>query len=86
MRIHDLLLQQVLLVEKEDDGGVLEPGICDDGPEQSFTLLHTILTRAEEDEEKNKHKIRTHSEEILLDSLNLGFIISGLMYRHYSNM
>lgn len=49
MRIHDLLLQQVFLVEEEDDRGVLEPGICDDGPEQSFTLLHTILMRAGED-------------------------------------
>lgn len=63
VRIHDLLLQQVLLVEEEDDRGVLEPGICDDGPEQSFTLLHTILTRDREDIERettpeNKHKVR----------------------------
>lgn len=43
--IQDLLLQQVFLVEEKDDGGVLEPGICDYGPEQSFALLHTILTR-----------------------------------------
>lgn len=67
MRIHDLLLQQVLLVEEEDDGRVLEPGICDDGPEQSFALLHTILTRAmmereRETEEESKHKVRIHSQ------------------------
>lgn len=41
---HDLLLQQVFLIKEEDDGGALEPGISDDGPEQSFALLHTILT------------------------------------------
>lgn len=57
--IHDLLLEQVLLVEEEDDRGVLEPGICDDGPEQSFTLLHTILTRSRRTERKQiKHKVR----------------------------
>lgn len=42
---HDLLLQQVFLIKEEDDGGALEPGISNDGPEQSFALLHTILTR-----------------------------------------
>lgn len=41
---HDLLLQQVFLIKEEDDRGALEPGISDDGPEQSFALLHTILT------------------------------------------
>lgn len=39
----DLLGQQVLLVEEEDDRGVLEPWICDYRPEQSLALLHTIL-------------------------------------------
>lgn len=52
---HDLLLQQVLLVKEEDDGGVLEPGICDDGPEQGFALLHAILTRTRDGE---RHKER----------------------------
>lgn len=42
--IHDLLLQQVFLIKEEDDRRALEPGISDDGPEQSFALLHTILT------------------------------------------
>jgi len=41
--VGDLLLQQVLLVEEQDDGGVLKPGVRDDGPEQSFTLLHAVL-------------------------------------------
>lgn len=41
---HDLLLQQVFLIKEEDDRGALEPGISDDGPEQSFALLHPILT------------------------------------------
>ena len=50
--MHDLLLQQVLLVEEEDDRGVLEPGICDDGPEESFTLLHAVLTEAKNRNDK----------------------------------
>lgn len=47
VRVHDLLLQQVLLVEEEDDRRVLEPGVGDYRPEQSFTLLHSILQRRE---------------------------------------
>ena len=50
VRVHDFLLQQVFLVEEEDDRGVLEPGICDDGPEESFALLHAVLTKT-----KNRH-------------------------------
>lgn len=45
MRVHDLLLQQVLLVEEQNDRGVLEPGVCDYCPKQSFTLLHPVLQR-----------------------------------------
>lgn len=33
MRVHDLLLQQILLIEEEDDGRVLEPRVRDDGLE-----------------------------------------------------
>lgn len=43
MRIDDLLLEQVLLVEEEDDGRVLEPRVRDDGAEQSLRLLHPVL-------------------------------------------
>ena len=32
--MHDLLFQKVFLVEEEDDGGFLEPGVGDDGVEQ----------------------------------------------------
>lgn len=32
MRVHDLLLQQVLLVEEQDYGRVLEPGVSDNCP------------------------------------------------------
>lgn len=45
MRVHNLLLQQVLLVEEQNDWGVLEPGVCDYCPKQSFTLLHPVLHR-----------------------------------------
>lgn len=43
MRVHDLLLQDVGLVEKQNDGGALEPGIRDDGFEQCLALLHAVL-------------------------------------------
>lgn len=43
MRVHDLLLEDVGLVEKEDDRGALEPGIGYDGFEQGLALLHTVL-------------------------------------------
>lgn len=43
MRVHDLLLEDVGLVEEEYDGGALEPGISYDGFEQSLALLHTVL-------------------------------------------
>lgn len=43
MRVHDLFLQDVGLVEKQYDGGALEPGIRDDRFEQRLALLHTVL-------------------------------------------
>lgn len=43
VRVHDLLLQDVGLVEEEYDGGALEPGVGDDGFEQGLALLHTVL-------------------------------------------
>lgn len=42
---HDLLLQKVFLVQEQNDGGVLEPGVCDYSSKQSFTLLHPVLHR-----------------------------------------
>lgn len=45
VRVHDLLLEDVRLVEEEDDGGALEPGVGDDGFEQGLALLHTVLKR-----------------------------------------
>lgn len=45
MGVGNLLLKEVLLIEEEDDRGVLEPRICDYRPEKRFTLLHTILRR-----------------------------------------
>lgn len=44
MRIHYLVFQQIFLIEEKDDGGVLEPGIGDNGPEKSFAFLHPILS------------------------------------------
>ena len=40
--MHDLLFQKVFLVEEEDDGGLLEPGVGDDGVEQMETLHHSV--------------------------------------------
>ena len=44
-RSEDLLLEQVLLVEEEDDGGVAEPLVVADRVEQLQALLHAILKR-----------------------------------------
>lgn len=41
----DLLLQQVGFVEEENDGGVLEPGVGQDGLEQGQTLDQPILQK-----------------------------------------
>ena len=38
-----LLLKQVFLVEKEDDGCVQEPLVVQNGTKQSQSLVHTIL-------------------------------------------
>ena len=43
MRVYDLLLQDVGLVEEEDDGGALEPRVRDDRLKQSLALLHAVL-------------------------------------------
>ncbi len=43
MRVHDLLLEDVGLVEEEYDRGAQEPGVCYDGFEQGLALLHTVL-------------------------------------------
>ena len=57
MRVHDLLLQQVLLVEEEDDRGVLEPGVCDYRPKQGFTLLHAVLLGHRRERERERELI-----------------------------
>ena len=48
--MHNLFLQQILLVEEENDRGVLEPGVGDDGAEEGLALLHAVLVvRLDED-------------------------------------
>lgn len=41
----DFVSQDVSFVEKQDNGGVLEPGRMDGGVEQRKTLVHTVLQR-----------------------------------------
>jgi len=43
VRVHNLLLEDVGLVEEKYDRGLLKPGVGDDGFEQSFALLHSVL-------------------------------------------
>lgn len=45
MRVHDLLLEDVSLVEEKNDGGLLKPGVGDDCFEQGFALLHAVLKK-----------------------------------------
>ena len=42
-RLFDLLLEQILLVEEQNDGGVGEPLVVADRVKQLQTLLHSIL-------------------------------------------
>lgn len=39
----DLLCKQILLVEEEDDSGILEPRVGNDGLEQCKALKQTVL-------------------------------------------
>lgn len=39
----DLLFEQVLLVEKEDDGGEREPLVVANGVEKLHALMHPVL-------------------------------------------
>jgi len=41
--VHDLLLEEVLLVEEEDDGRVREPLVVADAVEQLHALVHPVL-------------------------------------------
>lgn len=43
MGVHDLLFQQVFLVQEENSGGFFEPHGGEDGPEQGQALLESIL-------------------------------------------
>ncbi len=45
--LSDLLLKEVLLVEEEDHGRVQEPLVVEDGVEQSQSLTHAVLGRAD---------------------------------------
>lgn len=44
----DLLFEQVLLVEKEDDGGEREPLVVANGVEELHALMHPVLRRGAE--------------------------------------
>ena len=43
MWVHNFFFEQVLLVEEQDDRGVLKPRIGDDGAKESLALLHAVL-------------------------------------------
>ena len=47
----DLLLEEVLLVEEEDDGGLGEPLVVADGVKELHAFVHAVLTGS-------KHKER----------------------------
>lgn len=48
MGVHYLVFQQIFLVEKKNDRGVLEPGVGDYGPKKGFALLHPVLSEETE--------------------------------------
>lgn len=45
VRCLDFVSQDVSLVEKKDDGGVVEPRRMDGGVEQSQTFVHSVLRK-----------------------------------------
>lgn len=54
MRVHDLLFEDVGLVEEQNDGGLLKPGVGDDGFKQGFALLHAVLRKTR----KERHNLQ----------------------------
>lgn len=42
----NLLLKEILLVQKEDDGGLCEPLVVADGVKQLHAFMHSILKRS----------------------------------------
>lgn len=59
VRAQDLLLQKVLLVEEQNDRGVLEPGVGDDCAKQRFAFLHAILQISGKNKQTQKRRKTT---------------------------
>lgn len=58
MGVGDLLLEDVLLVEEEDDGGLFEPRICDDRTKESLRLLQAVLHETQNTDDDHRRRLR----------------------------
>ena len=76
-RLSDLLLEEILLVEEEDDGGVHEPLVVADGVEQFHALVHP---------ESNKTVIRSEIWRLEVTRASYGLTLISLSFRAEHHM
>lgn len=57
----DFLQEEVFLVEKEDHGSLHEPLVVQDGVEEPQSLVHPVLRRGREGENRGEKRVKNGS-------------------------